>query len=328
MIISRTPLRMSFAGGGSDLPGFYQRFGGAVLSTSINKYVFVTVNKKFDTGIRVAYSRTEEVEKGAELQHSIVRAALKRTGIEGGIEITTIADVPSKGTGLGSSSSFTVALLHALHAFQGRHSINADLADQACDIEINVCGEPIGKQDQYAAACGGLNLIEFHPDETVAVMPIIAKPETVKGLRSRMLMLYTGMTRSASTILSEQNEQVQSSEQKQAALKRMVELCYELRKEIQNNNLHTFGEILHENWMLKKSLTENISNSAIDDWYETARRHGAVGGKVLGAGAGGFLLLDAPPERHARICHALPTLRPIDFEFDRSGSQIIFYQPT
>lgn len=328
MIISRTPLRMSFAGGGSDLPGFYLRHGGAVLSTSIDKYVFVTVNKKFDSGIRVAYSRTEEVEKVSELQHSIVRAGLKLSRIDGGVEITTIADVPSKGTGLGSSSSFTVGLLHALHAFAGRHSINASLAEQACDIEINMCGEPIGKQDQYAAAFGGLNLIEFHQDETVSVSPIITRQETVAALQKRLLMLYTGVTRSASAILSEQVEQVEAHEQKRAALKRMVELCYQLRTEIQNNNLHSVGEILHENWVLKKSLTSNISSSEIDDWYETARRHGAVGGKVLGAGAGGFLLLDAPPERHARICHALPALTPIDFAFDRTGSQIIFYQPS
>lgn len=326
MIISRTPLRMSFAGGGSDLAGFYREHGGAVISTAINKYVFITANRKFDDGVRVAYSQTEEVSSAAEVKHDLVRAAMDLVGIRGGVEITTVADIPSRGTGLGSSSSFTVALLHALYAFQGRYASTPKLAEEACQIEIEICGEPIGKQDQYAAAIGGLNLIEFRQDDTVGVAPVICRPETLGSLQASLLMLYTGITRSASGVLKEQAEEVASDRAKNAALKRMVGLCYMLRDEIQADNILAFGEILHENWELKKSLASRISNSTIDDWYDTARRCGATGGKILGAGAGGFLLLSAPPERHAAICHALPALRQIPFAFERYGSQIIFYQ--
>ncbi|MBF0560663.1 MAG: GHMP kinase [Alphaproteobacteria bacterium] len=327
MIISRTPLRMSFVGGGSDMPAFYREHGGAVISTAVDKFVFVTVNRKFDNGIRVAYSRTEEVNSIAEVQHQLVRAGLIRVGITGGVEITTVADIPSRGTGLGSSSSFTVALLHALYAFRARHATQSTLAEQACDIEINVCGEPIGKQDQYAAAFGGFNLYEFHPDDTVTVSPVICQSTTLQRLSEGLLVFYTGITRSASALLKEQAAQVESDVEKRAALKRMVSLCYQLRDEIQGDNLLGFGEILHEGWMLKRGLTDKVSNSAIDEWYDTARRHGAIGGKILGAGAGGFLALYAPPERHAAIRHALPRLRAVPFALERSGSQILFYQP-
>lgn len=328
MIISRTPLRISFAGGGSDLPAFYREYGGAVLSASVQRYVYVTVNRKFDQGIRVAYSKTEEVESVDRIEHRLVRAVLKHVGIEGGVEITTIADIPSRGTGLGSSSSFTVALLHALHAYCGRHSSRAKLAEESCHLEIDVCREPIGKQDQYAAAYGGLNLIEFNSDDTVDVSPVICEQRTVKTLRENLLLLYTGITRSASDVLRDQGESIRSDGDARAALRRMVELSYTLRDEIQRNNIDAFGEILHENWALKKTLAERISLPVIDDWYDAARQAGAIGGKILGAGAGGFLLLYAPVERHAAICQALPKLRPTNFDFDRQGSQIIFYQPT
>jgi D-glycero-alpha-D-manno-heptose-7-phosphate kinase len=327
VIISRTPLRMSFVGGGSDLPCFYREHGGAVISTAIDKYIFVTANRKFDDGVRVAYSRNEEVNCAVEVKHSAVRAALGMVGLRGGVEITTIADIPSRGTGLGSSSSFTVALLHALYAFQGQYVSGSRLAEEACQIEIDVCGEPIGKQDQYAAAFGGLNLIEFFPDDTVALSPIVCRPETIDRLQESLIMLYTGITRNASSVLSEQSQEVAADAAKIEALKHMVRLGYTLRDELHSDNLDAFGEILHENWSLKKSLTSRISTSEIDEWYDTARRHGATGGKILGAGAGGFLLLVAPPERHAAICHALPVLRPVPFTFERFGSRIIFYQP-
>jgi D-glycero-alpha-D-manno-heptose-7-phosphate kinase len=327
MIISRTPLRMSFVGGGSDLPDFYRVHGGAVLSTAIDKYVFVTANRKFDDGVRVAYSETEEVASAAAVKHPLVRAAMGLVGLGGGVEITTVADIPSRGTGLGSSSSFTVAVLQALYAFTGRHVSLPRLAEEACRIEIDICGEPIGKQDQYAAAVGGLNLIEFNPDDTVAITPVICRRETVQQLQSSLLMLYTGITRSASDVLRSQAAAVAGSADKVQVLRRMVDLTHVLRHEIEANNIEAFGSLLHENWELKKSLTGKISTSLIDDWYDTARRHGATGGKILGAGAGGFLLLSAPPERHAAICHALPDLRPIPFAFERQGSQVIFYNP-
>jgi D-glycero-alpha-D-manno-heptose-7-phosphate kinase len=318
---------MSFVGGGSDLPSFYRCHGGAVISTAINKFVYVTLNPKFDRAIRVAYSRNEEVESVDKIEHGLVRAVLKFVGVEGGVEITTVADIPSRGTGLGSSSSFTVAMLHALHAFENRHVSWARLAAEACHVEIDICGEPIGKQDQYAAAFGGFNLIEFLPDDAVVVSPIICKTKTVLDVQSHLLMLYTGITRNASALLKEQSASLRDDPPKIDHLKRMVELCYQLRNEIQADNIDAFGEILHENWVLKKGLTNGISTDLIDKWYDKARSHGARGGKILGAGAGGFLLIWAPPERHSEICHALPELRRVPFQFERLGSQILFYQP-
>lgn len=328
MIISRTPLRMSFAGGGSDLPSFYRKHGGAVLSTAIDKYIYVTVNRKFDDGVRVAYAQTEEVATADEVQHPLVRNGLRILEIKGGVEITTVADIPSKGTGLGSSSSFTVGLLNALRAFQGRHSSSETLADDSCRIEIDFCGEPIGKQDQFAAAFGGLNLIEFKKDDTVCVNPLLVQPDVRSRMEESIMLFYTGLTRSASAVLEKQNAAVQSDERKEAALLKMVELTYELRDALHDGKVDAFGEILHENWILKKSLTEDISNSAIDSWYETARAAGAHGGKILGAGAGGFLMLSAPPSRHDRIAGALSPLRRIPVRFEPLGSRVIFYNPT
>jgi D-glycero-alpha-D-manno-heptose-7-phosphate kinase len=325
MIISRTPLRMSFAGGGSDLPGFYRRHGGAVLSTAIDKYVYVNVNKKFDNGIRIAYSKTEEVASVDEIEHKLVRAAMRHLKLEGGIEITTIADIPSRGTGLGSSSSFTVGLLHALNAFKGRYVSSAQLGEASCHIEIDLCGEPIGKQDQYAAAFGGFNLIEFMPDDSVVVSPIICQRETLRQLESNILVFYTGRTRSASALLRQQAEEIAGDHGKQRTLARMVELAYRLRDELHRDNAAALGEILHESWMLKKSITAGVSDGEIDEWYEAARRAGAAGGKILGAGAGGFLMVYAPQDAHETIKSRLHMLRPIQMGFEPLGSRIIFY---
>lgn len=325
MIISSTPLRMSFTGGGSDLPTFYRKYGGAVISTTIDKHVYVNVNKKFDNGIRVAYSKTEEVSCVADIEHRLVRASLEYLGLQGGIEITTIADVPSKGTGLGSSGSFTVGLLHALNAFMGRYVSSEQLGANSCHIEIDRCGEPIGKQDQYAAAFGGLNLIEFNTDDSVVVSPIICQRGTVKEIEQNIMVFYTGIARSASSLLARQSEEVSREEDKQQVLRRMVALTYDLRRELQNNHTNAFGEILHENWILKKSLTETISTSEIDECYESAMRAGAIGGKILGAGAGGFLMLYAPRSAHEAIRNALAMLRLVDIKFEPLGSRIIFY---
>jgi D-glycero-alpha-D-manno-heptose-7-phosphate kinase len=326
MIISKTPLRMSFVGGGSDLPSFYRTHGGAVLSTALDKYIYVTVNRKFDQGIRVSYSVTEEVERVDDIRHNLVREALKFLQLDGGVEITTIADIPSRGTGLGSSSSFTVGLLNVLNAFRSQYVSREQLGADSCRIEIDICGEPIGKQDQYAAAYGGLNLIAFNPDDSVQVTPVICRPETLRDLEAGMLVLYTGITRSASALLKRQSEDMCASAAKTQAMKRMVELAYVLRQELQGDNLSAFGEILHENWELKKSMTAGISSGDIDDWYAAARKAGALGGKLLGAGAGGFLMFYAPPEKHPAIVDALPGLRPVKMGFERLGSQIIFYQ--
>ncbi|MCC5870751.1 MAG: GHMP kinase [Gammaproteobacteria bacterium] len=325
MIISRTPLRMSFVGGGSDLPGFYQEHGGAVLSTAIDKYIYVTVNQKFDNGIRVSYSVTEEVAEVGEIRHALVREALRFLGVDGGIEITTIADIPSRGTGLGSSSSFTVGLLNVLNAYKSRYVSSEELGRDSCHLEIDICREPIGKQDQYAAAFGGLNLIEFHPDDSVQVSPVICKPEVLAEIESNVLVLYTGIERSASKLLKKQAEDMAASMDKQRAMKRMVELAHILRRELQSHNTEAFGEILHENWELKKSMTAGVSNADIDDAYTAARSAGALGGKLLGAGAGGFLMLYAPKRTHGAIKAALHKLRPVEMGFERLGSRIIFY---
>jgi len=324
MIISKTPLRMSFVGGGSDLPVFYRKYGGAVVSTAINKFVYVTVNKKFDDRIRVGYSKTEEAQTVDKIKHPLVRESMKMLGINGGIEITSIADIPAKGSGLGSSSSFTVGLLHALHAYACRYASAEQLARESCEIEIERCGEPIGKQDQFAAAFGGFNFIEFYPDDSVSVEPIICQRETMRQLQENTLVFYTGITRSASTLLKTQREVVAADEAKQKVLGKMVELARQLKAELQKNNLNAFGEIIHENWELKRSLTHAVSNDVIDDWYAHARKAGAMGGKLLGAGSGGFLMFYALRERHEAIRKALKELRQMDFGFEPQGSKIIF----
>jgi D-glycero-alpha-D-manno-heptose-7-phosphate kinase len=324
VIISRTPLRVSFAGGGSDLPVYYRRFGGAVVSTAINQFVYVTVNKKFDDKIRVSYSRTEEARSVERIRHPLVREAMKFLNIRGGMEITSIADIPAKGTGLGSSSSFTVGLLHVLHAYAERYASAEQLARESCTIEIERCGEPIGKQDQYAAAFGGLNFIQFNSDDSVSVEPIICNRKTLEQIQQHMLVFYTGVTRSASSILKHQQTGLVGEKQKQNTMQRMVGLAHQLRRDLQENRLDSFGEILHEGWCLKKNLAGGISSNRIDEWYSNARKAGAIGGKLLGAGAGGFFLFYAPPERHEFIARALGKLRRMDFRFEMQGSRIIF----
>jgi len=317
---------MSFTGGGSDIPFFYRRYGGAVISTAINKYVYVNINKKFDNGIRVAYSKNEEVASVREIEHPLVRAAAEYLGLEGGVEITSIADIPSRGTGLGSSSAFTVGLLHALNAYMGRYISSEKLATDSCHVEIERCGEPIGKQDQYAAAFGGFNLIEFNADDSVVVSPIICKRETLERIERNILVFYTGITRNASALLTRQSYEINNGKRQQEALRQMVHMTYDLRDELHKNNIAVFGEILHENWLLKRGLMDGISTIEIDEWYSTARRAGAVGGKILGAGAGGFLMVYAPKESHDAIKSALHALRHVPFDFESSGSRIIFYQ--
>jgi D-glycero-alpha-D-manno-heptose-7-phosphate kinase len=327
MIISKTPMRLSFVGGGSDLPSFYREGAGAVLSTSIDKFVYVTINNRFEPGIRLSYSRTEDVQDVEEIEHKIVKATLKKLGLRSGVEITSVADIPSRGSGLGSSSSFTVGLLHALHAHLGRYRSKLQLAEEACEVEIDLCGEPIGKQDQYAGAAGGMNVITFHPDESVTVEPVITPPGVLQTIDSEMLMFYTGISRSASGLLKQQNEAVEASAEKKKILRRMTDLVYVLRGELAAGNTESLGEILHENWMHKKSLTDAVSSESIDDYYDAAMRAGARGGKLLGAGGGGFLVFSAPKERHPDVIAALSSLRHVEFGFESRGSSVVFYQP-
>lgn len=326
MIISRTPLRVSFVGGGSDLPAFYLHQPGAVVSTAIDKYIYITVNKKFDRKLRVSYSVTEMVDHVWEVKHELVRNGLHMVGIDGGIEITSISDIPSQGTGLGSSSTYTVGLLNALYAYTGQAVGAERLASEACEIEINRCAKPIGKQDQYIAAYGGMQYIQFNSDGSVFVDPIICKPETKHLLNQRLLMLYTGITRSTDGILKEQSANTQSDDDKRRTLAKMVDMAGEARDALQRNDLDGFGDVLHHNWLLKQSLASGISSDRINEWYELARKRGALGGKILGAGGGGFLLLYAPPERHHAIMAALPELRSTSIQFEPQGSKIIYVE--
>lgn len=326
MIISRTPLRVSFVGGGSDLPAFYRHEPGAVVSTAINKYIYITVNEKFDHQIRASYSITEIVERVDDLKHQLIREALRLVGRTHAIEITSISDIPSQGTGLGSSSTYTVGLLNALYAFIGRFAGAERLAREACFIEIDRCGSPIGKQDQYIAAYGGFQFIQFNPDETVFVDPIICRADIRHLLERRLLMMYTGATRSASDVLREQSANTERDQTRRQHLRRMVALAHDLRVALHHGDLDAFGEILHEGWMRKRELASGISSSQIDLWYERARAAGAIGGKILGAGGGGFLLLYAPEERHETIKAALPELQHVPIQFEPQGSKIIYVE--
>ncbi len=326
MIISRTPLRISFVGGGSDLAAFYAHEPGAVLSTAINKFIYITVNQKFDHKIRASYSTTEIVDQVDSLKHDLIREALKVVALDGGIEITSISDIPSEGTGLGSSSAYTVGLLNALYAYQGHQVGPERLAREACEIEIQRCGKPIGKQDQYIAAYGNLQYIQFNPDESVYVDPCILEPGVKKAFYARLLLLYTGLTRPADDILREQNDNLHHVTSTRQSLRVMTRLAAQMREALCRGQLDGVGEVLHQNWLEKRKLAAGITNDQIDGWYNRARAHGAVGGKLLGAGGGGFFLFYAPPERHAEISAALPELKPMRFRFEAQGSKIIFVE--
>lgn len=324
MIISRTPLRISFVGGGSDISSFYAHHQGAVVSTAVNKYIYIAVNNQFDGRIIVNYSKTEVVRKVSDIENNLVREAMELTGVSGGIHITSISDIPSEGSGMGSSSSYIVGLLNALYAYQGKH-INAErLAREACQIEIDILKKPIGKQDQYIAAYGGLKFIQFNSDGSVFVDPIICLTETIKKLEKRLLLFYTGITRSADPILTKQTKNMGQHLDKRKIMEEMVELATRMRDALNDNSTDAFGEMLHENWLLKRQMAEGISNQQIDAWYDKARKNGAIGGKLLGAGGGGFFLFYAPEEKHEKIIKAFPDLTYQPFRFEPQGSKIIF----
>lgn len=328
VIVTRTPLRVSFVGGGSDLRSYYQHEPGAVVSTAIDKYVYITVNPKFDGKIRVSYSVNETVDTVSDVRNDLARESLKLLGIRSGVEVTSISDVPSQGTGLGSSSTYTVGLLNALHAYLGHHAEAERLASEACRVEIERCGRPIGKQDQYIAAYGGLQFIQFNPDGTVVVAPIICREVTRQRLRASFLMLYTGITRSAADVLSEQRDKTARDPASRAAVRCLTQLAHDLRACLERDDLDSFGEILHQGWSIKRTLASMVSTDAIDQWYERARAHGAIGGKILGAGGGGFLLLYAHPDRHADIASALSELRPVPVRLEPQGSKIVYADGT
>jgi len=321
MIISQTPFRISFVGGGTDFEGFYRQYPGRVLSTSIDKYIYLGLNPKFDGRIRISYSRTEEVDNRGQVEHPLVKAALEETGIEKGIEITSIGDIPSKGTGLGSSSSFVVGLLQGLYSYLGKYISTGDLAEKACHIEIDKAGAPIGKQDQYAVAFGGLNVITFNQNGKIDVEPVFLSPKIKEDFQNHLLMFYTGQQRSSAPILSEQRENI---EKKFEFLKKLSDLVPVFRGALEKGNFKEVGELLHQNWLMKKELSSGISNPQIEEMYNTALKAGAWGGKILGAGGGGFLLVVVPPDNQEKIKEALKEHRIMPFRFTEAGSKIVF----
>ncbi len=324
MIITKTPFRISFVGGGSDLPDFYREHPGAVLSTSINKYMYISSHNFFEHDkIRLKYSKTETVKGVDEIMHPIFKEALKMFQIEGGLELSSIADVPS-GTGMGSSSSFTVGLLHNLYAIKGQHVSKERLAQEACQIEIERLGEPIGKQDQYAAAYGGLNIFRFNTDETVSVEKIYMQNQVLTHLEDNLIMFYTGSQRKANEILTEQKSNTKEADKK-ATLIEMTHLVDELKNSLTSAKLDDFGNLLHQNWLLKKRLASKISNNEIDDAYEVAMKNGALGGKLLGAGGGGFLLFYCEKEKQSKLIEAMKKFRRIPFGMEHEGSKVIYF---
>jgi D-glycero-alpha-D-manno-heptose-7-phosphate kinase len=324
MIITKTPFRISFVGGGSDLEAFYSKSQGAVLSTTINKYMYISSHAFFEADkIRTKYSQTETVSHVDELKHPILKTCLKKFNIQGGIEISSIADIPG-GTGMGSSSSFTVGLLNNLSAVTHQFASKEQLAAGACEIEIDLLKEPIGKQDQYAAAYGGLNVIEFKENGHVSVSPVILQRELLGALEQNLCLYYVGNQRSASSILSEQKKNTAASD-KFTTLQNMVGLVYELRTALMQGNLDDFGRLMHENWLMKQSLASGISNPLIDELYEAALANGALGGKLLGAGGGGFMLFYCPKEKQQKLDEALHKVRRFPFAFEQDGSKIIYY---
>jgi D-glycero-alpha-D-manno-heptose-7-phosphate kinase len=321
MIITRTPFRISFAGGGSDLEAFYSNEPGMVLSAAIDKYMYIAVKGHFDQNFRISYSKTEYADSVEQIDHRIVRESLKSLGITQGLEIVSMADLPGR-TGLGSSSSFTVGILLALYAMQGRVTSPDRLAREACCIEIEKLREPIGKQDQYIAAHGGLQFIQFNSDGSVFVDPVACMAETRRELNRRLLMFFTGTTRDASTVLSKQKA---STCQKLAVLRKLCDIARQLREVLTDGrDLNVFGHLLHEAWEAKKSLEPSISNPVIDEYYERGLRNGALGGKLLGAGGGGFLLFFCEPHQQARLRAELSDLRELPFSLDPEGSKVVF----
>jgi len=320
MILTRTPFRISFSGGGTDLSVFYAIEPGVVLVTTIDKYIYIMVNRRFDRSMRVSYSRTEIVEHASQIEHPIVREALALLGIEHGLEIISMGDVPAQ-TGLGSSGSFTVGLLHALHAFRGEHPSAAQLAAEACVIEIDRLREPIGKQDQYIAAYGGFQRIQFNADERVDVEPLACAPGTLQALNDRLLLCFTGITRSASEVLIEQQRDMSVTAPQLAAL---ADIAERMRAALLGTpRLDAFGALLHESWMVKRRLS-GVTSEAIDRWYDRARQAGAIGGKLLGAGGGGFLLLFVEPDARDAVISTLAPLQMLPFRFAPGGSTVIY----
>ncbi|MBT4141325.1 MAG: GHMP kinase [Candidatus Latescibacteria bacterium] len=321
MIITQTPLRISFAGGGTDFSGFYLQETGRVLSTALDKYLFVIVKQRFDNKIYVNYSQKEIVDHIDDLQHELVRETMRKTGVLDGVEITTLADIPSEGSGLGSSSSITVGLLNALYAYQGEQVPAERLAQEACEIEIDILGKPIGVQDQYIAAYGGLRLFTFGKDGTVQADRVEMTDTLRRRFSNNLMLFFTDRTRQSSAILEEQKTNIKDTN---AVLCQMRDQALEAKAFLEAGRVDAMGALLDRGWQLKKSLASRISDDELDDMYNRAREAGALGGKISGAGGGGFLLLYCPPDRQDAVAEALADYREMPFALERDGSKVIF----
>jgi D-glycero-alpha-D-manno-heptose-7-phosphate kinase len=325
MIITRSPLRITLGGGGTDLGSYYREHGGFVIAAAIDKYVYVTVTRPFVEGIFLKYSKLEHVVQVDEIQHPIIREAIRMVGFRTPqIEITTLADIPA-GTGLGSSGSFSTALLKALYAHRRRLLHPSDVATLACEIEINRLREPIGKQDQYIAAFGGVTCFTFNPDDSVAACPLQLHMDALFELEDNLLLFFTGYSRSAGSILADQKVRTEQSDAEMLRnLHCVKELGLRTRKALEDGKPSLFGELLHEHWEHKKRRSAGMSNARIDEWYELARKNGAVGGKLVGAGGGGFLLFYSEDHRRLRSAMSRAGLEEVRFRFDFEGTKVLF----
>lgn len=320
MIIVQTPLRISFFGGGTDFPGYFLSEGGCVLSSAINKFIFVTVKERFDDKIRVGYTRTEIVDGIDEIAHELIRESLRKANVQKGVEIITMGDIPA-GSGLGSSSTVTVGALHALYAYRDMLVTKDRLAEEACEIEVNTLGKPIGFQDQYIAAFGGLRFIEFNRNGDVVTENVNIDPDVQKRLSDNLLLYFTGVTRKSETILTEQKENINH---RLPVLRRLKAMAHEARESLCAGEIDDLGRLLHDSWQLKKQLANGISNGDIEEAYNAAIDAGAYGGKVTGAGGGGFLMLYTPLENRERVRAALSHLRELPFHLEADGTKVIF----
>jgi len=321
LIIVQTPLRISLFGGGTDFRAFFMQEGGCVLSTAIDKYIFVTIKERFDNKLRIGYTQTEMVDDIDQIHHDLIRESLRLTGIDHGVEITTMADIPSEGSGLGSSSTVTVGALHAMYAYLGEIVPAERLAREACTIEIETLHRPMGIQDQYIAAYGGLRFFEFLPNGQVTTEKIRLSSEAQRALNNNFMLFFTGVSRRSSSILQ---EQVDNLKDRLNELREIKQMAHEARCAIETENFDSLGTLLHRSWELKKRLAGTISNGPINEMYEAARSAGALGGKISGAGGGGFLLLYVPWEFQNKVRMALNGLQELPFRLEEDGTKAIF----
>ncbi|HEY7312555.1 MAG TPA: galactokinase [Gemmataceae bacterium] len=324
MIITRSPLRISLGGGGTDLPSYYEQHTGFLIAAAIDKYVCITLHQTFVPEFILKYSKLERVNSIEEIHHPLVRESLRLVGVESaGLEITSMADIPA-GTGLGSSGSFTTALLKALHAHKKNLIHPTDLAEQACHIEIDRLREPVGKQDQYIAAYGGLTCFQFRPDGKVEAWPLRINSETLYNLEDNLLLFFTGYSRSASTILKEQDDRSKKSDRRMVDNLHFVkELGYQSKEALEGGDLVRFAELMNVHWEHKKKRSRGMSNSEIDQWYKLGRANGALGGKLIGAGGGGFLMFYVEDKARLRRAMAQTRLREVRFRFDFEGTKCV-----